>query len=143
MNQVTINSFAVSGPRDRTNNLLEATAIGKIPPLWGSFYASQPRPTEKVYGVYFDYESDASGEFTVAVGAKAQGEDSIAVRIASGTYLAFSAQGAMPSAVIEAWQRIWAHFSHEHPYVRAYTTDFEEYSSAEDVTVYVAIEKTR
>jgi predicted transcriptional regulator YdeE len=143
MNQVTIEGFSVSGPSERTSNLVEASLVGKIPKLWGTFFSSQLPACDKVYGVYFDYESDASGEFAVAVGAKVDGSQKAVVNIAGGTYLAFRAQGAMPAAVIEVWQNIWAHFLDQRPYARAYVTDFEEYSGAEEVTVYVGIEKCR
>jgi predicted transcriptional regulator YdeE len=143
MNQVTIEGFSVSGPSERTSNLVEASLVGKIPKLWSDFYTSRPSACDKLYGVYFDYESDAAGQFTVAVGAKVDGNQKAVVNIAGGTYLAFRAQGAMPAAVIEVWQHIWAHFMEQRPYARAYVTDFEEYRGAEEVVVYVGIEECR
>ncbi|GLX79219.1 hypothetical protein tinsulaeT_25590 [Thalassotalea insulae] len=44
---------------------------GKIPALWQEFNNKVPvnyPQGERVYGVYFDYESDHTGKFTVLAG---------------------------------------------------------------------------
>jgi predicted transcriptional regulator YdeE len=139
MNKVTIASFSISGSSIRTNNSLEASPAGKIPALWGQFYTSQTVPAKQVYGVYSDYESDASGEFTVTAGTKENGLSNSNVAIKSGTYLAFAANGPMPVAIIDAWKAVWEHFSHVQSYARSYKTDFEEYSGQESAMIYIGI----
>ena len=55
--------------------------------------------------------------------------------------MVFSEQGAMPIAVITAWQKAWAYFndpSCEHN--RLYNVDFEHYVSQSQVDVYIGIE---
>jgi predicted transcriptional regulator YdeE len=139
MKQVKIEGFAVSGSSVRTNNLLEAGSSGKILGLWERFYTTNPQPTERVYGVYSNYESDASGDFTVTVGV-AGDRTNISIGIESGNYLAFPVNGTLPAAIIAGWKTIWEHFSQEHSYIRSYQTDFEEYSGIEAATIYIGIE---
>ena len=139
MKQVSIETFAVSGSSIRTNNKAEASSSGKIPDLWREFYTSHPNPDKKVYGVYSNYESDATEEFTVTVGTRGDAEMNSGVSIESGTYLAFPANGSMPAAIINAWKTVWEHFSLRQPYARAYETDFEEYNGPESATIFIGI----
>jgi predicted transcriptional regulator YdeE len=139
MNKVTIESFSINGSSIRTNNSLESTPAGKIPTLWGWFYTEQAKPYEHVYGVYSDYESDASGEFTATVGAKDENLSKTVITIKSGTYLVFPANGPMPAAIIDAWKAVWEHFSHVQSYARSYETDFEEYSGRDLQSIYIGI----
>jgi predicted transcriptional regulator YdeE len=118
---------------------LESTPAGKIPALWGWFYTKQAKPYEHVYGVYSDYESDASGEFTATVGAKDEDLSKTNITIKSGTYLVFPANGSMPDAIIDAWKVVWEHFSHTQSYERSYETDFEEYNGQNSAMIYIGI----
>jgi predicted transcriptional regulator YdeE len=92
-----------------------------------------------VYGVYSEYESDASGEFTVTVGTKSDGLTKSNVSIKSGTYLVFPANGPMPTAIIDAWKAVWEHFSHAQIYTRSFETDFEEYIGQDLAMIYIGI----
>lgn len=139
MNRVQIEQFVVQGKSVRTNNAQEATDAGKIPGLWGEFYTSHPDLREVAYGVYSDYESDASGDFTVFAGIKAGSSGEATVTVGPGTYLEFPALGAMPAAVIDAWKAVWAHFSTPRHYARTYETDFEQYTGPESAVVYIGI----
>jgi predicted transcriptional regulator YdeE len=139
MNKVTIKSFSICGSSIRTNNSVESTLAGKIPALWAWFYTEQSLPYEQVYGVYSDYESDFSGEFTATVGAKDENLSKTIITIKSGTYLVFPANGPMPAAIIDTWKAVWEHFSHAQSYTRSYETDFEEYSGHDSANIYIGI----
>jgi len=97
-----------------------------------------------VYGVYSNYESDESGYYTVTAGVEVALNASLAgftrIEISSGHYLVFSAKGSMPEIVIKIWQRIWAYFADESIYLRRFNTDFEVYSSAEEVEIYIGVD---
>jgi len=70
----------------------------------------------RTYGVYYDYESDASGEFSVLSGTDKVTSSNVKlekVTLASGKYLVFEGKGEMPQAVIDTWIEIWAYFSEE------------------------------
>ena len=142
MNQDHVEEFFVQGQSVRTNNAQEAGPTGKLPGLWAQFYANHPKLTEPVYGVYSDYESDASGEFTVTAGTKVNASGNGSVSVKSGTYLEFPANGVMPAAIIDAWKTVWIHFSTPQKYVRAYKTDFEQYNGPESATIYIGIKES-
>jgi predicted transcriptional regulator YdeE len=138
MEQVSIDAFMVGGESIRTNNALESGPDGKIPGLWERFFASHTDPTKRMYGVYSAFESDARGEFDVTAGTISEG-GAAGVHIKAGKYLVFPANGPMPAAIIDAWMRVWVHFSQELAYARMYDTDFEEYSGAEQAKIFIGI----
>jgi len=99
----------------------------------------------RVYGVYFDYESDANGEFSVLAGtdqADIETRDDLeTITINAGRYLVFHGSGEMPQTVIETWSKVWQYFSDPSPdYRRAYDTDFEYYAGQNEVKIYIAVE---
>ena len=130
-----------------TNNHTEFSPQGKIPALWQRFDTAIPvdyKAGERVYGVYFNYESDHTGDFTVLAGFNGKSvPERIAVEhitIPSGKYLVFSKYGDMPQIAIDAWQDIWRYFSQENTeYERAFTVDFEHYVNGNHIDVYMAI----
>lgn len=139
MKTATIESFSVSGSCVRTNNAQESTASRKLPGLWAQFYQSHPALSQTVYGVYSDYESDASGDYTVTAGTRTEFECGARVTLESGTYLQFPAEGEMPEAIIAAWRSVWAFFAKDQPYERLYRTDFEAYDGPASATVFIGV----
>jgi predicted transcriptional regulator YdeE len=139
-------STNVLGLSIRTSNQNEMIpSEAKIGDLWAQFYSEYgSKLTEKsnVYGVYTDYESDFSGQYSVYATADSfeHSDKLAALTLAAGKYLVFSAQGEIPSSVITLWRHIWQYFSNgEAAYERAYTTDFEHFKSATSVDIYISI----
>lgn len=104
------------------------------------------KPDAYTYGIYHNYESDADGKFDVLVGtdsilsADADALGWRSANIACGLYLVFEVKGAVPQAVIEAWQFIWQYFADAQcPYKRTFSTDFERYRSKGLVDICVAV----
>ena len=144
-----IEEKVIRGITIRTSNGIEMNPRGgKIPKLWEKFdknvhvdYMSGNR----VYGVYYNYESNVSGEYTVLAGTDQLTCDSSItledVNIQTGKYLVFHAVGSMPQVMIKTWREIWDYFSQENTaYTRAYTTDFEYYMSECEIKIYIAIQ---
>lgn len=148
MEQVYLEEKRLLGLSVRTNNADEKEPdTAKIGDLHLSF-AQQVKVNyangSSLYGVYYDYESDYTGDFSVLVGTEKDTVKTSAplegVTIPTGDYLVFSKQGDMPQAVIDAWGEIWAYFSDPScSHQRAYTVDFEHYTSDKKVDVYIAI----
>lgn len=141
-----IKCIPVSGVMARTSNQAEMLpSTAKIGDLWAQFYSQHgSKLTEKsnVYGVYTNYDSDFSGDYSVYATADTfEGNDSLtALTLSEGQYLVFSAEGEIPAAVIELWGHIWEYFSNgDAAFERAYTTDFEHFKSATSVDIYIAI----
>ena len=139
MKTVRIESFTVSGPSVRTNNALEASGSGKLAGLWSGYYKSHPPSSETVYGVYSDYESNASGEYTVTAGTRTSSTGDSVVAVKPGTYLEFPAEGQMPGAIIDAWKSVWEFFSKNQSYERAFETDFEKYNGQTSAAIYIGV----
>ncbi|WP_166219263.1 GyrI-like domain-containing protein [Pseudomonas atagonensis] len=144
-----IESFTVSGLRVRTTNDAEhKPESAKIGPMWGSFFSKGladeipgKQSGSPVYGVYSNYESDASGRFDVTAGVAVSqppaGFESVAID--GGDYLVFEAQGAMPDAVISTWGTVWSFFEANPQIKRRFATDFEAYTGPESVSVYIGV----
>lgn len=149
MELVKVAAKTVQGLSIRTNNANEMDpAKARIGLLWQEFdneFADILPDDATVYGVYFDYESDASGDFTLVAASDVfddwEGVSLQPMYIEAGNYLMFSAQGEMPQAVIEVWQQIWAYFSADDcAHRRLFRTDFERYILADKVQVYIGVQ---
>ena len=137
----------INGISTRTNNAAEMSPDGKIPALWQSFDQTVPvdyQNGERVYGVYFDYESDHNGMFTVLAGFDGQSYPSNAnieqVVIPKSKYLVFTQSGEMPQIAIDAWTQVWEYFANDNTeYQRRFSTDFEYYPSENKIEVHIAV----
>lgn len=147
----TVTEKVISGISIRTNNANEMNPeTASIAGLYQDFdnnIAVDYENGARVYGVYYDYESDASGDFSVLAGAdriKSSIIELEQVTIQAGNYLLFKGeaeeQGEMPQAVIATWMKVWNYFSNaDCAHQRAYKTDFEHYISATNVHIYIGI----
>lgn len=139
--------ITISGIMTRTNNSDELNQdTAKIGSLWNNFFATiEPVRISKsiIYGVYHNYENDATGNYDLLVGIEQKIEHltpAIEVTIPSGTYLQFKKEGNFPETVISLWQEIWTFFDkHNCPYKRAYNYDYEKYTGADKIEIYISI----
>jgi predicted transcriptional regulator YdeE len=145
----TIESKTIKGLRIKTSNEKETNAeTGQIPGLWQLFDNNVGFDFDggsRVYGVYYDYEPDATGEFTVLVGTDQLDIESIlnleTIDIKGGKYAVFYAKGEMPKTVIDTWGEVWKYFSQDDAkHKRTYKTDFEFYVDSNELKIYIAIE---
>ncbi|MCH7638027.1 MAG: effector binding domain-containing protein [Bacteroidetes bacterium] len=147
---VNLPAFDVAGTSVRTSNVAEQNpATAQIGDNWQRFFADGhheriPKASDKLLGVYTDYESDHEGPYSQIVGCETTTVDDladglVAVRIPEQDYLVFRVEGEMPMAVIEAWGRIMAHFTGAGDYERAYTADFELYQNESTVDIHIAV----
>ena len=150
MSVIHVNEKTIFGLVARTNNENEMNPqLGKIAALVKNFDASVSvnyRSGARVYTVYSEYESDASGNYSVLVGTNKVESSTVeleSVKIHEGSYLVFSAKGEVPNIVFETWSKIWNYFENEKcPHIRAYSTDFEFYKSQNEIEVHIAIKYT-
>jgi predicted transcriptional regulator YdeE len=145
-----VQPFSVSGLQVRTRNAAEQQLdTARIGPMWERFFVedifdkiAHKQPDSFMYGVYSNYESDASGHFDVTAGVAvtAPSEGFAQIQVEGGDYLVFSAKGAMPDSVIQAWGFIWAYFEDNPQVRRKFATDFEVYTGPESAAVYIGIQ---
>lgn len=108
MKIVPVDEKTVLGISVRTKNADEMQPqTAKIGELWQQFYqdiAPKLQNGATIYGLYSNYESDASGEFTVMACSDKVNEsvsnDLEQSSIKKGNYLVFEGAGEMPQAVI-------------------------------------------
>ncbi len=138
----------ITGLSIRTSNANEMNpALAKIAALYQAFDKKMTvdyKNGARVYGVYYNYESDASGEYSVMAGTDQPGETSgdgiETLIIPHGPYMVFAARGDMPQVVIDTWGKIWRYFSAEGVgHQRAYTKDFEFYKNQQEIEIHIAI----
>lgn len=156
MQRIKLEGFSVAGESAVTDNQTEFSGAGKIQKLWAQFIMNNPVINQKVFGVYSDFESNQNDSYKVTVGFKEVdnnvsnvSEDKALfggyldkpnqVRVSSGDYLVFPANGPMPESIINAWHEVWSHFNEYRHYVRTFKTDFEEYDSPTSASIYIGI----
>lgn len=143
---VVLEEKAVVGISTSTNNA--SPDMGeKIGGLWNRFYeegfynSTEGKKTGKVLGIYTDYVSDETGDYTFITACETDGRAEIPANaikriIPAGKYAKFIAKGELHEAVAKCWQQIWK--SHIN---RAFLCDFEEYqtSSMENAEIHIYI----
>jgi predicted transcriptional regulator YdeE len=150
MNVVDVDEKEIYGISVRTTNANEMNSeTAKIGKTWQKFDRDVPvnyQAGERVYGVYYDYQSDANGEFQVLAGTESRNDSLEKVTILKGKYLVFESQAksaddnARIQAVIETWGRVWDYFSRDDSeYKRAYKTDFEHYKNETAINIYISV----
>ena len=150
MKTVKLEEKTIYGVKTRTTNENEMNPqTAKIGAIWQKFDSSVSvdyQGGEKVYGVYSNYESDASGEFDVLAGYEKPSEGLDSVKIEKGKYLVFSKEfegsddSSRIQAVIATWGEIWEYFLDESSeYKRAYKSDFEFYKSQNEIEIHISI----
>jgi len=146
-----IQEKTIYGITTRTKNADEMNPqTAKIGAIWQKFDKTvnvDYESGERVYGVYYNYESDANGEFDVLAGCETSNEKLENVKIEKGKYLVFNKvyeennDNTRVQAVIETWGKIWEYFSNDNSqYKRAYKTDFEYYKNSNEIEIYISIQ---
>ena len=145
-----IKEKTIYGVSTRTKNSDEMNPeTAKIGAIWKKFDSSVDvdyKGGQRVYGVYYNYESDANGEFDVLAGYEKSNEALDKVTIEKGKYLVFSevydenSDEARVKAIITTWGKIWEYFADKNSrYKRAYKTDFEYYKNQNEIEIYISI----
>ncbi|PKG74847.1 AraC family transcriptional regulator [Shewanella sp. Choline-02u-19] len=142
--RVTQAAVELVGLITRTSNLAEQhVSTQKIGPLWQRYFTERMQThsnTQLMYGVYYDYQSDMEGEFSVLAGTTATQDQICDLTLIAGEYLKFSAQGEMPQCVVNLWGEVWRYFASEKcEYQRSYLTDYEMYLDNNGVEIYIGI----
>lgn len=137
-------ALTVVGITTRTSN----QRIDEIGMLWQRFYSSNvsaqvvSRFDKRIYSVYSDYESDASGEYNLLIGCAvspdlldAQVPNGMAKKtVPAGKYAVFEAIGELPAGIVAAWHEVWSS-----DLDRSYDADFERYEEDGTATVHIGI----
>lgn len=137
---VELKEKKIVGFASRTSN--DSPEMGDIiGGLWQKLYSPenvskvQNRTNAYAIGLYSDYtETDYKVTAGFEVSELPDSNDYDKEVIPAGKYAKFSVHGDQVKAVAKAWGEIW-----NTPLDRTYTGDFEEYTSMEDIDIYIAI----
>ena len=146
-----IDEKQIYGVKTRTKNSDEMNPqTAKIGAIWQKFDNTVEvdyKGGQKVYGIYYNFESNANGEFNVLAGYEVSNDKLDTVTINKGKYLVFHKRfqenndKARIEAIIETWGEIWNYFIDENAqYKRVYKTDFEYYKGQKEIEIYISIE---
>lgn len=150
--------MTLAGVSIRTTNEVEMGPDGGLSRLWETYFQSNiagqmdtVKP-EYIYALYTDYESDASGAYTVVIGHEVPGESHLensglaSAVVPESKYMVFTTKkGPVFEVVAQAWGEIWAYFKDSEE-IRTFIGDFEIYDSRNfdpantQVEIYIAIE---
>ena len=146
MKVTRIKKLMIAGISEVTNNETEMSEeSGKIAALWENYFEKDiykktfdKSNSDFMYGVYSDYESDASGNYKVTVGVEVT-KPKNAIVIENKKYLVFTKQGELPMVVVELWEEIWDYFEKNSDYERSFEVDFEKYVKEDEIEIFVSI----
>lgn len=147
-NIITIPEIKLVGLKVRTNNMAEFNPEStKIMPTvqtyFQNFATKSPNITNpgKFYSVYFEYESDHTGDYSYFFGEEVSDFSNVlegleTYTVPTQTYSMFTTEyGPMPDVVINAWQEIWTMNDQNLKGKRNYKADLEIYDQrAQDPT---------
>jgi len=127
--QIQLGDILLIGIEIRTCN----AASDEIGELWQKFFASQVQDRiancidTRLFGLYSDYENKHEADYNFMIGCPVSDLETIPQgmvgrAIPAQTYQVARAQGALPDALLEAWQDIW-----QSDIPRTFAYDFEIY----------------
>lgn len=144
---VTLEEKTIVGVTARTKNSDENMPM-IIGGLWQQFYQDgiyatiSDKVNEKAIGIYSDYESDFTSEYSVYVGCEVAKTspvlNTVTKIIPAGKYAKFIVHGHMQKAVADFWEKLW-----KMDLERSYQCDFEEYQNADvenaEIHIYISL----
>jgi len=138
---VDLEPVTVAGITLRTDN--SEAGLERIGQHWGTFFRQGvmnqlgPKAEGPIYEVYYDYESDATGGYTLMLGSRVPADAAVTeglqrTTLPAARYAKFSIDD--PKAIYAAWQHIWQRRDLD----RTYSGDFEVIGES-SADIYVAV----
>lgn len=122
----------------RTNNFKDDDIMQKITDMWKEASSLLNNQDEVSYGLYYDYESDYKGDYSISVGIEGNDyEHSIEIPYTS-KYEIFRVDISEEYGILNAWKEIWG-LEEKGVLERAYLYDFEKYYPNGQIEIHIAI----
>jgi predicted transcriptional regulator YdeE len=122
----------------RTNNFYDEAIMQKITDMWKEASSLLINKDEVIYGLYYDYESNYKGNYTVSVAVEGSDHNSQIKIPNSNKYEIFEVNSLGESGILNAWKEIWRR-EEQGVLKRAYSFDFEKYYPNGQVEIHIAI----
>lgn len=123
----------------RTNNFNDDRVMQKITDLWKGASTELSNHEGNTYGLYYEYESDYKGDYTLGVAIEGKNEASIVIP-QDTKYEIFKVNTHEEQGIFNTWNEIWKK-EEEGQLKRAYTYDFEKYYPDGNIDIYIAVKE--
>lgn len=121
----------------RTNNFKDENIMQKISEMWKEASSILRNQNEVKYGLYYDYESDYKGDYTLSVAIESSDNDST-IKIPNTTkYEIFEVDTLDELGILNAWREIWD-LEEKGDLERDYSFDFEKYYPNGQIEIHIA-----
>lgn len=121
----------------RTNNFNDEHVMKKITDMWKGVSSELSNHQGNTYGLYYEYESDYKGDYTLCVAIEEANESSITIP-EDATYEIYKVNTDDEEGIFATWNEIWKK-EEEGKINRAYTVDFEKYYPDGRIDIYIAV----
>lgn len=125
----------------RTNNFNDERVMQKITDMWKGASIELSNYKGNTYGLYYEYESDYKGDYTLGVAIEGKSESSIAIPH-DIKHEIFKVNTDEEQGIFNAWNEIWKK-EEEGQLNRAYTYDFEKYYPDGNIDIYIAVKEEK
>ena len=123
----------------RTNNFNDERVIQKITDMWKGALTELSNHEGNTYGLYYEYESNYKGDYTLGVAI--EGKDESTIVIPHDTkHEVFKVNTDEEQGIFNTWNEIWKK-EEEGQLQRAYTYDFEKYYPDGNIDIYIAVKE--
>lgn len=130
MNLTILNSI-------RTNNFNDNNLMQKISKMWSEASNLLNSRDKVLYGLYYNYESDYKGDYTLSVAVE-DIENESSFNIPNTLYKIFKVESADEFGILNTWKEIWS-LEEKGIIERAYSYDFEKYDPNGQIEIHIAI----
>lgn len=121
----------------RTNNFNDPNIIKKIGDMWTVSLSDKLTDKKILYGVYYEYESNYKGDYTLAIAIEDKSEDSLSIPD-NVEYEVFKVNTDKEQGILNAWNKIWKK-EENNQIKRLYTYDFEKYYPNGEIDIFIAV----
>lgn|SRR5690625_3828260 len=121
----------------RTNNFTDEQVMGKIKMMWEEAYRNLQQYQNNLYGVYYDYESDYKGDYSLSVAIENEFGESFIEIPKNKKYKIFKVDTIDEKGILNTWNEIWKQ-EETGLLKRAYSYDFEKYFPNGDIEIHIA-----
>lgn len=122
----------------RTNNFNDEQMMENFKNVWNKAHRKLGQHQNSIYGVYHDYESNYTGDYSFSVAIEDHCGKSFIEIPKNGKYEVFKVDTTDEKGIMTTWSKIW---KQEEAGVlqRAYSYDFEKYSPDGKIEIHIAV----
>lgn len=122
----------------RTNNFNDKLLIDKIGKMWERTNQKLKQHSTSIYGVYYDYESNYKGDYSLSVAIEENIGTSLINLPDNDKYEIFKVDTTDEQGIFNTWSKIWEQ-EESGLLARKYSYDFEKYYPNGHVEIHIAI----